>query len=371
MSKLSELLLNHQKEINEQSETIAKAISGRLLVDEGTARIKGIESHLEQIKSAKRFYITGCGSSWHAGIVAKYLLEDYAGIPVHIEYASEFRYNYTILCPKTVIIAISQSGETPDTIASIIKAKEYGALTIGICNSIESTLAKETDCGIHTNAGPQYNSSSTKVFTAQITVLYLLALLLGRLNKRLSQSEGQKFASHIDQISDLVENVLKNEDHFERIAQCTYNSTNFLCLGRGLNYPIALEGALKLKEVAYIHAEGYPAAEMKHGPIALIDENMPTIFIAPQDKTFNKIISNIEQVKARKGITIVITDHSNGELIDISDHLIVLPKGYPELFPILAVIPLQILAHRIAELKRSSVTKHQNEHIDYLNANIN
>ncbi|MEE8478492.1 MAG: glutamine--fructose-6-phosphate transaminase (isomerizing), partial [Candidatus Neomarinimicrobiota bacterium] len=311
------------KEIHEQKRTVIDTMRGRLRVEEGTAFLGGIQDYLPRIESAHRYYITACGTSWHAGMIGKYLLEEFAGIPVHVEYASEFRYRETIVGPDTVVIAISQSGETADTLAAIRKARDKGALTMGICNVVGSSISRETDCGIYTHAGPEIGVASTKAFTAQVTVLSMFALMLGRNKKRLPKSQGQEITRSMNKLGQYIREVLADDEQLKVVAKDTQNVNNFLYLGRGLNYPVALEGALKLKEISYIHAEGYPAAEMKHGPIALIDEKMPVVFIAPRDKTYKKIISNIEQVKARKGIIIVITDERSKEIEKLSDYLIV------------------------------------------------
>jgi len=299
------------KEIHEQVHTITDTMRGRLNLDEGTAFLGGVSDYIDRIQNANRIYITACGTSWHAGLVGKNLLEEFARIPVHVEYASEFRYGSPIMDSNTVIIAISQSGETADTLSAIRMAKEYGALTVGICNVVGSSIARETDCGIYTHAGPEIGVASTKAFTAQISVLYLKA-------------------------------------------------DNFLYLGRGMNFPVALEGALKLKEISYIHAEGYPAAEMKHGPIALIDEKMPVVFLAPHDRTFDKILSNIQEVKARKGIIITVTDKRTKDLEKVSDYIIDVPSTHPRTFPLIASIPLQLLAYHLAVLRGCDVDKPRN-----------
>lgn len=348
------------KEIHEQERTVIDTMRGRLRVEEGTAFLGGIQDFLPRIESARRYYITACGTSWHAGMIGKYLLEEFAGIPVHVEYASEFRYRETIVGPDTVVIAISQSGETADTLAAIRKARDKGALTMGICNVVGSSISRETDCGIYTHAGPEIGVASTKAFTAQVTVLSMLALMLGRNKKRLSKSQGQEITRSMNKLGQYIKEVLADDAQLKVVAKDTQNVNNYLYLGRGLNYPVALEGALKLKEISYIHAEGYPAAEMKHGPIALIDENMPVVFIAPQDKTYEKILSNIEQVKARKGITIVITDKHSKEIEKLSDYLIVIPSTHAYIFPILVSIPLQLLAYHLAVLKECNIDQPRN-----------
>ena len=348
------------KEINEQERTVVDTMRGRLRVEDGDAHLGGIRDFMPRIESARRYYITACGTSWHAGMIGKYLLEEYAGIPVHVEYASEFRYRETIVGPDTVVIAISQSGETADTLAAIRKAKEKGALTLGICNVVGSSISRDTDCGVYTHAGPEIGVASTKAFTAQVTVLSMLALMLGRRKDRLSKSQGQEITRSMNKLGDYIKEVLADDKQLQKVAKDTQNVNHYLYLGRGLNFPVALEGALKLKEISYIHAEGYPAAEMKHGPIALIDENMPVVFIAPHDKTYEKILSNIEQVKSRKGITIVITDKHSKDLDALADYLIVIPSTHAHIFPILVSIPLQLLAYHLAVLRGCNVDQPRN-----------
>jgi len=348
------------KEIHDQERTVIDTMRGRLRVEEGTAFLGGIQDFLPRIESARRYYITACGTSWHAGMIGKYLLEEYAGIPVHVEYASEFRYRESIVGSDTVVIAISQSGETADTLAAIRKARDKGALTMGICNVVGSSISRETDCGVYTHAGPEIGVASTKAFTAQVTILSMFALMLGRNKKRLSKSQGLQITRSMNKLGKCIKEVLSDDEQLKIVAKDTQNVNNYLYLGRGLNYPVALEGALKLKEISYIHAEGYPAAEMKHGPIALIDEKMPVVFIAPHDKTYDKILSNIEQVKSRKGITIVITDKYSKELDKLSDYLIVIPSTHAGIFPILVSIPLQLLAYHLAVLKGCNIDQPRN-----------
>jgi glucosamine--fructose-6-phosphate aminotransferase (isomerizing) len=347
------------KEIHEQVNTITDTLRGRLNLNEGTAHLGGISDYIDRIEKAHRIYITACGTSWHAGIMGKYLLEEYAGIPVHVEYASEFRYRKPIIDSRTVIIAISQSGETADTLAAIKKAKEFGALTVGICNVVGSSIARETDCGIYTHAGPEIGVASTKAFTSQVTVLFLLSLCFGRRNG-LSQSSGKELSAALLGIGDQVQKVLDNSDDILEVAKSTVDADNFLYLGRGMNFPVALEGALKLKEISYIHAEGYPAAEMKHGPIALIDENMPVVFLAPHDRTYEKVLSNIQEVKARKGKIIIVTDKVTDDLKSLSNHVIEVPVSHARTFPILATIPLQLLAYHLAVLRGCDVDMPRN-----------
>jgi len=347
------------KEIHDQVFTIRDTMRGRIDPVDGTAHLGGIGHQMNRIQDAHRIYITACGTSWHAGLIGKYLIEEYAGIPVHVEYASEFRYRKPIVNSKTVVIGISQSGETADTLAAIRKAKDFGALTVGICNVVGSSVARETDCGIYTHAGPEIGVASTKAFTSQVTVLFLLSLCFGRKNN-LSSSTGQKFAQALLNIGNQVDTILKGSNEILEVAKSTVEAENFLYLGRGLNFPVALEGALKLKEISYIHAEGYPAAEMKHGPIALIDEKMPVVCLAPHDSTFEKVLSNIQEVKARKGVIITVTDKRTKELEKVSDYLIDVPTTHPKIFPILASVSLQLLAYHLAVLRGCDVDQPRN-----------
>lgn len=347
------------KEIHDQVNTITDTMRGRINKDDGTAYLGGISDHMDRIQSAHRIYIVACGTSWHAGLIGKYLYEEYAGKPVHVEYASEFRYRSPIIDAKTIVIAISQSGETADTLAAIKKAKKLGALTLGICNVVGSSIARETDCGIYTHAGPEIGVASTKAFTSQVTVLFLLALSFGRKNG-ISTDTGKKFAHSLLNISDKVKTVLDGSDEILEVAKSTVDAENYLYLGRGMNYPVALEGALKLKEISYIHAEGYPAAEMKHGPIALIDEKMPVVFLAPHDETYEKVFSNIQEVKSRKGVIITVTDKRTEELEKISNYIIDVPTTHPKVFPLLASISLQLLAYHLAVLRKCDVDQPRN-----------
>ena len=347
------------KEIYDQVNTITDTMRGRLRLEEGSVHLGGIQDHLLQIENARHIYITACGTSWHAGMIGKYLLEEFAGIPVHLEYASEFRYRNPVVDGRSLIIAISQSGETADTIAAINKAKNMGAFTMGICNVVGSTIARETDCGIYTHAGPEIGVASTKAFTAQVSVLFMLALHFGR-KRGLSKTKGVQLAKSLSEIGPIVKNIIDSSDKIKAIAQDTVHADNFLYLGRGMGFPVALEGALKLKEISYIHAEGYPAAEMKHGPIALIDEKMPVVFLAPHDSTFNKVISNIQEVKARRGKIITVTDNITKDLKQLSDYIIEVPSSHPWIFPILSVIPLQLLAYHLAVLRDCDVDMPRN-----------
>ena len=347
------------KEIHEQQFTIKDTMRGRIDPIDGTAHLGGIEDQINRIKDANRIYITACGTSWHAGLIGKYLIEEYAGIPVHVEYASEFRYRKPIIDSNTVVVGISQSGETADTLAAIRKAKELGALTVGICNVVGSSVARETDCGIYTHAGPEIGVASTKAFTSQVTVLFLLSLCFGR-ERNLSSQTGKKYANALINIGDQVKSILDESESILNVAKSTVKADNFLYLGRGLNFPVALEGALKLKEISYIHAEGYPAAEMKHGPIALIDEKMPVVCLAPNDRTFDKVLSNIQEVKARKGVIISVTDKRTSELEKVSNYIIDVPSTHPKVFPILSSISLQLLAYHLAVLRECNVDQPRN-----------
>ena len=347
------------KEIHDQVDSITDTMRGRLQVDKGYAFLGGLSDYMTRIENAKRFYITACGTSWHAGLIGKYLLEEYAGIPVYVEYASEFRYRRTIIDNETVVIAISQSGETADTLAAIKKAKEKGGLTLGICNVVGSSITRISDCGVYTHAGPEIGVASTKAFTAQVTVLSMLALLLGR-KKGMSKQQGIKLATALANVGKDVKTILSDTEVIENIAWEYEKVDNFLYLGRGVNFPVALEGALKLKEISYIHAEGYPAAEMKHGPIALIDEKMPVLFIVPHDQTYQKVLSNIQEVQARKGRIIILTDKKSKELEKLSDHIIEIPQSHSRVFPILATIPLQLLAYHLAVIRGGDVDMPRN-----------
>ena len=347
------------KEIHDQKHSITNTMRGRLNLDDGTTHLGGIADCIPNLLSASRIYITACGTSWHAGLIGKHLIESYAQVPVHVEYASEFRYRNAIIDPNTVLIAISQSGETADTLASVIKAKELGALTLGICNVVGSSIARETDAGIYTHAGPEIGVASTKAFTAQVTVLTMLALKIGR-KMGVTIDRGQNLISALNRVDDDVQTILDSSNFIRAVAKEIMHTDNFLYLGRGINFPVALEGALKLKEISYIHAEGYPAAEMKHGPIALIDDNMPVVFIAPQDETFSKILSNIQEVKARKGIVITITDKPNRELKSLSDYVLVVPMTHQHVFPITSSIILQLLAYELAVLRGCEIDQPRN-----------
>lgn len=335
------------KEIYEQPITFRDGFRGRLNAEEGSVRLGGLSSVTDKLRQAKRIIITACGTSWHAGLVGEYLIEQLARIPVEVEYASEFRYRNPIIHHDDVVIAISQSGETADTLAAIREAKLKGATVIGMVNVVGSTIARETDAGVYLHAGPEIGVASTKAFTSQLCVLTQFALFLGRM-KAVSAQQGKELADALEQIPEQITRILDNAEPIKAIAHEYAQVSNFLYLGRGYNFPAALEGALKLKEISYIHAEGYPAAEMKHGPIALIDENMPVVFIAPKDEIYEKVISNIEEVRARNGRVIVIADDDDEHANRVANHVIRIPKTLPMLTPILASIPLQLLAYYIA-----------------------
>ena len=347
------------KEIHEQKHTITDTMRGRLNLEDGTTHLGGISDFKPSILSANQVYITACGTSWHAALIGKQLIENYAQIQVDVEYASEFRYRNAIINSDTVLIAVSQSGETADTLAAIRKAKNLGALTLGICNVVGSSIARETDAGIYTHAGPEIGVASTKAFTAQVAVMTMLALSLGR-RKGLDADLGRDLTKALHHIDNDIQTILDDDQSIQKVAQSTYIADNFLYLGRGINFPVALEGALKLKEISYIHAEGYPAAEMKHGPIALIDENMPVVFIAPRDDTYSKILANIQEVKARRGIVISITDRKTRELESLSNHLLEVPKTHEYVFPITASIILQLLAYHLAVLRGCEIDQPRN-----------
>jgi glucosamine--fructose-6-phosphate aminotransferase (isomerizing) len=347
------------KEIMEQPESLRNSIRGRILDEDGRAVLGGLADVADKLAESKRIIITACGTSWHAGLVGEYMFEQFCRIPTEVEYASEFRYRNPVIEKDDAIFFISQSGETADTLAALREAKMKGALVLGICNAVGSSIARETNAGVYTHAGPEIGVASTKAFTSQLTVLALIALLIAR-KKSLSKVDGKQIASELKLIPEKVEDILKLNDQIERIAEEFKDATNFLYLGRGYNFPVALEGALKLKEISYIHAEGYPAAEMKHGPIALIDENMPVVFIAPKDSTYEKIVSNIQEVKARGGRIIAIITEEDEYLNELVDHTIKIPHTIRMLMPILTVIPLQLLAYHVAVKKGLNVDQPRN-----------
>ncbi|MEO7425788.1 MAG: glutamine--fructose-6-phosphate transaminase (isomerizing), partial [Fibrobacteria bacterium] len=345
------------KEIFEQPISVLNSMRGRIL-PEGTAKLNGLNLVSQEMRSIQRVIIAACGTSFYAAKVGEYLIEELSGIPVEVEYASEFRYRNPIVSSETLVFVISQSGETADTLAALREAKQKGATVLGICNVVGSSIARETDGGVYLHAGPEIGVASTKAFTSQVTVLTLIALLMGRM-RRTSAEEGMKICKALAKIPDQIKEVLLLNDQIKSIAKEFKDKEHFLFLGRGYNYPVALEGALKLKEISYIHAEGYPAAEMKHGPIALIDSNMPTVVIAPTDALFDKMISNMQEVKARGGRIIAITD-SEADLGKLADYTIVIPKTLHMLTPLLSVVPLQLLAYHVAVMRGCDVDTPRN-----------
>jgi glucosamine--fructose-6-phosphate aminotransferase (isomerizing) len=347
------------KEIFEQPATFRDSIRGRLLLDDGNAKLGGLTNVADKLRTAHRIILTGCGTSWHSALVGEYIIEQLARIPVEVEYASELRYRNPVLNPGDIVIGISQSGETIDTLAALREAKLKGATILGIVNVVGSTIARETDAGVYLHAGPEIGVASTKAFTSQLAVLTLLGLYLGR-QRDLSATEGQYLARELHAIPGHIANLLDSTPEIERIAMEYAEATNFLYLGRGVNFPVALEGALKLKEISYIHAEGYPAAEMKHGPIALIDAHMPVVFIATRDDIYDKIISNIQEVRARRGRIIAIATEGDRRIATLADHVIYVPPTHPLLTPILTVVPLQLLAYYIAVARGCDVDKPRN-----------
>ncbi|MFY7847266.1 glutamine--fructose-6-phosphate transaminase (isomerizing) [uncultured Chryseobacterium sp.] len=349
------------KEIFEQPKSVHDTMRGRLIVDEGVIKMAGIWDHIEKFKNANRIIIIACGTSWHAGLIGEYLIEEYARIPVEVEYASEFRYRNPIITDKDVVIAISQSGETADTMAALKLAKERGAFIYGICNVVDSSIARITDAGSYTHAGPEIGVASTKAFTAQLTILSLIALKLGKHNGNLGNAEFMSLIAELDAIPRKIEDVLgTTHELVQNIAKDFVSATNFLYLGRGYNYPAALEGALKLKEISYIHAEGYPAAEMKHGPIALIDENMPIVIIAPKKGHYDKIVSNVQEIKARKGKIIAVVNKGDTQVSAMADYVIEIPETSECFSPIVASVPLQLLAYYIAVYRGANVDQPRN-----------
>ena len=348
------------KEIFEQPNAVRDTLRGRLQAEQGVVKMSSIDDYLEKFVRADRILIIACGTSWHAGLVAEYLFEDLARIPVEVEYASEFRYRNPVITPRDVVIAISQSGETADTLAAIKLAKERGAFVYGVCNVVGSSIARETHTGAYTHAGPEIGVASTKAFTTQLTVLSLIAAKMARAIGTISQSEFIAFLSALDQVPSKIETVLKTEETIKKIAEVYKDATNFLYLGRGYNFPVALEGALKLKEISYIHAEGYPAAEMKHGPIALIDEHMPVVVIAPKRGHYEKIVSNVQEIKARKGKIIAIVSKGDTDIANLADHVVEIPDIHEALTPMVTTVPLQILSYYIAVMRGCNVDQPRN-----------
>jgi glucosamine--fructose-6-phosphate aminotransferase (isomerizing) len=347
------------KEIFGQPNSLRDVMRGRLLEEEGDARLGGISDHRDELSRVRRIVITACGTSWHAGLVGEYMLEEFARIPASVEYASEFRYRNPVMEPDTLALAISQSGETADTLASLKEAKRNGAAIMGIVNAVGSTIARDTDYGIYLHAGPEIGVASTKAFTSQLVALALFTLYMGR-RRNMSVLQGREMVSSLQELPMLVEEVLRLSDEVRDLALKFKDARNFLYLGRGFQFPVALEGALKLKEVSYIHAEGYPAAEMKHGPIALIDEDMPVVVLAPRDAVYKKVVSNIEEVKARSGKIIAVVSDDAPELQDKVDHMIKVPHTIPCLLPILTTVPLQLLAYHMAVIRGTNVDQPRN-----------
>lgn len=348
------------KEIYEQPQAIKDTFRGRMLVKEGIIKMAGIDDNIEKFKNARRIIIIACGTSWHAGLVAEYIFEEFARVPVEVEYASEFRYRNPVVFKDDVVIAISQSGETADTMAAIKLAKKQGAFVFGICNVVGSSISRITDAGAYTHAGPEIGVASTKAFTTQITILTLIALRLAQATGKMADSEFRNYLQELERIPGKVEKALKCNDQAEIVAAQYKDAPNALYLGRGYNFPVALEGALKLKEISYIHAEGYPAAEMKHGPIALIDEMMPVFVIAMRKGHYEKVVSNIEEIKARSGKIIGIVTEGDTEVKRLADHIIEIPETLEPLTPILATIPLQLLSYHIALMLDKNVDQPRN-----------
>ena len=347
------------KEICEQSQTVQSTLRGRLLLEEGSARLDGLNLPPARCARIRRIVIVACGTSWHAGLVGRHVLEELVGVPVLVEYASEYRYRTQLCVPGTVTVAISQSGETADTLEALRAARAAGSPVIGIVNVVGSTIAREADGGIYLHAGPEIGVASTKAFTSQLVALVLFGLYLGRM-RGLPRDEGRRLAEQLAALPELVERTLGLEAAVRSLAQRYTHADHALYLGRGVNFPVALEGALKLKEISYIHAEGYPAAEMKHGPIALIDENMPVVFVAPRDQVYPKVVSNMQEVKARGGRIVAITSEGNGDLSHLADHELRVPACSPLLSPVLTVIPLQLLAYHLAVLRGCDVDRPRN-----------
>ena len=348
------------KEIHEQPKAIIDTYRGRMIADEGIIKMSGVDDHIEKFLNADRIIIVACGTSWHAGLVAEYLFEDIARIPVEVEYASEFRYRNPIITEKDIVIAISQSGETADTLAAVKLAKSKGAFVFGVCNVVGSSIARETHAGAYTHAGPEIGVASTKAFTTQITVLSLIALKLGKATGKISKSAFHSYLQMLQLIPGKIKELLAIDEQVKYIASVYKDVSNCLYLGRGFNFPVALEGALKLKEISYIHAEGYPAAEMKHGPIALIDENMPIVVIATNKGHYEKVVSNIQEIKSREGKIIAIVTKGDVIVKEIADHVIEIPETEEMFTPLLTIIPLQLLSYHIAVLLGRNVDQPRN-----------
>ena len=348
------------KEIFEQPRSIHDTFRGRFSQDLNEIHLGGLYHVLPRLIEAKRIILIGCGTSWHAALVGEYLMEELARVPVEVEYASEFRYRNPIIYKDDVIIAISQSGETADTLAAIRLARSAGALVLGVCNVVGSSIPRETDAGVYTHAGPEIGVASTKAFTAQVTILTMIAILLGWRKGHLSQEKYKELIKEITLVPDKIEKILGSNSEVIKIAEIFHKSTNFLYLGRGYFFPVALEGALKLKEISYIHAEGYPAAEMKHGPIALIDDKMPVVVIAAKDSSYEKVVSNVQEVKARKGVVIAIVTEGDTLIKEMADYVLEIPKAHEIVESLLAVVPLQLLAYHIALMRGCNVDQPRN-----------
>jgi glutamine---fructose-6-phosphate transaminase (isomerizing) len=348
------------KEINQQPKTLSDSMRGRVSLEENEIKLSGFIDNKEKFLNAKRIIITACGTSWHAGLIGKYAIEEYARIPVEVEYSSEFRYRKPVINKDDLVIAISQSGETADTLAAVQLAKEHGAFIFGICNVVGASIPRNTDSGCYTHAGPEIGVASTKAFTAQVTVLTMLALLIGKEKGTLEQEKYTKIVSELGKIPEKITQLLKQDAVIAEFAKTFTYAQNFIYLGRGYNFPVALEGALKLKEISYIHAEGYPAAEMKHGPIALITQEMPVVVIAPSAGMYEKVVSNIQEIKARKGKIISIVTEGDVVVSNLSDYTIAIPDTEECLVPLLAAIPLQLLAYHIAVVKGCDVDQPRN-----------
>lgn len=348
------------KEIFEQPRSVKDCFRGRVNADDGHLVLGGLREYLDDIAKSERIVIVACGTSWHAGLVAEYIFEELARIPVEVEYASEFRYRNPIIKEGDVVLAISQSGETMDTLAAIELAKSRGAIILGICNVVGSSIPRITHAGAYTHAGPEIGVASTKAFTAQVSVLTLMAIAVARKKGNLHEDTFRRFLFELERIPDKIEKVLKNADKVKEISELFKDARNFIYLGRGLNFPVALEGALKLKEISYIHAEGYPAAEMKHGPIALIDEDMPVVFIATRDQSYEKVVSNIQEVKARKGKVIAVVTEGDKLIPTMADYVVEIPVTHEVLMPLLSVIPLQLLSYYIAVMRGCNVDQPRN-----------
>ncbi|NMC39815.1 MAG: glutamine--fructose-6-phosphate transaminase (isomerizing), partial [Bacteroidales bacterium] len=348
------------KEIYEQPRAIHDTMRGRILPDNAGIMLGGLHGVIDRMVNAHRFIIVACGTSWHAGLLGEYIFEEFTRVPVEVEYASEFRYRNPLLGKDDIVIAISQSGETADTLAAVKLAKEKGALVFGICNVVGSNIPRETDAGVYTHAGPEIGVASTKAFTTQVTVLAMIAFEIGYRKGVIEPEKYRNLIQELSAVPSLVKRALETNDQVLKVAEAIKNTPNALYLGRGFLFPVALEGALKLKEISYIHAEGYPAAEMKHGPIALIDENMPVVVVATKDGTYDKIISNIQEIKARKGKIIAIVSEGDGQIGKMADYVIEVPETLPVFSGILAVIPLQLLSYHVAVMRGCDVDQPRN-----------